>query len=351
MAADRFAVARELIESAVTARAFPAAVIDVGAGSATIWQEAFGHLTYDADANATRSDTWFDLASLTKVIATTTIAMRQVRNGAIDIDAPIRSWLAGYDTGARRQILVRHLLDHSSGLPAHAPLWTHAAGRPAFERAIASLPLEAEPGTRSVYSDIGFMLLGFVLETVADAPLDRQFQDLDLPAAEMRFKPPPSLAARIAPTEETALRGRICGEVHDENAAALGGVAAHAGLFGTASAVAAFARLVLRTFREETAIANPELMRRFARRTAVPGSSRALGWDTMLPTSSCGTRMSVTAIGHTGFTGTSLWIDAERDSYVVLLTNRVHPTRDNEQLRALRPRVHDAVIDALAIEE
>ena len=127
----------------------------------------------------------------------------------------------------------------------------------------------------------------------------------------------------------------------------LGGVAAQAGLFGTAAAVGAFARLVLETFQRDTILGSPDLMRTFATRTRVPGSSRALGWDTMLPTSSCGTRMSRTAIGHTGFTGTSLWIDWERDLYVVLLTNRVHPTRANERLTALRPRVHDAIVDAV----
>jgi CubicO group peptidase (beta-lactamase class C family) len=135
--------------------------------------------------------------------------------------------------------------------------------------------------------------------------------------------------------------------VHDENAAALGGAAGHAGLFGTAGAVGAFARLVLRSFRDITPLGSPELMATFATPTGVPGSSRALGWDTMRPTSSCGTRFSPTSIGHTGFTGTSLWIDRERDLYVVLLTNRVHPSRDNDRFVAVRPRVHDAVVEDL----
>jgi CubicO group peptidase (beta-lactamase class C family) len=145
--------------------------------------------------------------------------------------------------------------------------------------------------------------------------------------------------------DEDIRRGRLLvGEVHDENAWALGAVAGHAGLFGTVGAVGAFARAVLHTLGGEPVLARPETMRRFIQKTDVPGSSRALGWDTMLPTSSCGTRLSPTAIGHTGFTGTSLWIDVERDLYIVLLTNRVHPTRDNERLRAIRPRVHDAIV-------
>jgi CubicO group peptidase (beta-lactamase class C family) len=135
--------------------------------------------------------------------------------------------------------------------------------------------------------------------------------------------------------------------VHDENAWALGGAAGHAGVFGTVGAVGTFAQCVLRTIAGEPVLAAPETFREFIRRTDIPGSSRALGWDTMLPTSSCGTRMSSTAIGHTGFTGTSLWIDWERDVYVVLLTNRVHPTRDNDRLRLIRPMFHDAVMEEL----
>ena len=138
----------------------------------------------------------------------------------------------------------------------------------------------------------------------------------------------------------------IHGEVHDENARALGGVAGHAGLFGTAGDVGAFARLVLRTFHEPTGMGTPSLMRTFAARCQVPASSRALGWDTMRPTSSCGSLLSADAIGHTGFTGTSLWIDHARDLYVVLLTNRVHPTRTNDAHLSLRPRVHDAIVTA-----
>jgi CubicO group peptidase (beta-lactamase class C family) len=349
MPAHRFAAARDLVAAAARARAFPAAVVDVGRLTGPIWQEAFGSLTYDAGAAPTRPDTWFDLASLTKVMATTPLAMRQAEAGLLSLDAPVGTWLNGWDIEPRRQVRIRHLLDHSSGLPAHAPLWERAKGRSEFERAIGSLPLEHAPGARSVYSDLGFILLGFILEDVARAPLDRQFEPLAALLGEVGFTPPPALFDRIAPTEDDPWRGRVLrGDVHDENAAALGGVAAHAGLFGTAASVAALARLVLRTFDEETPLGTPKLMRRFTARSSVPGSSRALGWDTMLPTSSCGTRMSPSSIGHTGFTGTSLWIDIERDVYVVLLTNRVHPTRANEQLRALRPRFHDAVFDAVA---
>jgi CubicO group peptidase (beta-lactamase class C family) len=222
-------------------------------------------------------------------------------------------------------------------------------GREAIEAAIGAAALDRPPGTAAVYSDLGFILLGLMLERLGGARLDDQFEPIARACGPtLGFSPPAAWRERIAPTEFDPWRGRLLrGEVHDENAAVLEGVAGHAGLFGTAAEVGAFARLALATFRTPTIVGTPDTMRTFAARSSVPGSSRALGWDTMLPTSSCGTRMSASAIGHTGFTGPSLWIDVERDLYLVLLTNRVHPTRDNVRLRALRPRIHDAIVDAI----
>jgi CubicO group peptidase (beta-lactamase class C family) len=301
-------------------------------------------LTYDADAPACVPETIFDLASLTKVIATASIAMRLVSDGWLSLEAPAAELVPAFREGDRASVTIRHLLTHSSGLPAHARLWESTRGRDAYERALASLPLERAPGAASVYSDPGFLVLGFAIEALARAPLDAQFEPIAETLGDVMYLPPAELIHQIAPTGFDPWRGRLLrGEVHDENAAALGGVAPHAGLFGTARGVGEFARLVLRTFGEGTILGTPATMREFARRSAVPGSSRALGWDTMLPTSSCGTRLSPTAIGHTGFTGTSLWIDEESDLYVVLLTNRVHPTREHNALAALRPKVHDAV--------
>ena len=258
---------------------------------------------------------------------------------------------------------VRQLLTHSSGLTAYLPLYRDCTGRFEFEKAICTLPLEYAPGTQSIYSDLGFMLLGFILEDAAlrasgrpdglfdpDAALASQFSRLRsfLTPDPLTFNPPRAWRPNCAPTEVDRWRGRLLtGEVHDENCWALGGAAGHAGLFGTVAAVGSFARAVLRTIAGEPILAAPETMRRYIRREPIPGSSRALGWDTMLPTSSCGTLMSPSAIGHTGFTGTSLWIDWERDLYVVLLTNRVHPTRENNAIRELRPRIHDAVVEAV----
>ena len=330
-----FAAAGALLERATRDRVTPGAVIEVGRRADVLWRAPFGTLTYAPDAPKTAGDTIYDLASLTKVIATTTIAMRLVERGAIELDA------------------IRPLLDHSSGWPAHVKLFQTARNREEFRAQILATALDRAPGTAAVYSDIGFILLGFLLEDAGGAPLDEQFAPIAARLGEIGFNPAASLTPRIAPTEVGASRGlptgalAKVGEVHDENAFALGGVAGHAGLFGTAAAVGTFARAILDTFAGDTWLARQATLRTFATRSSVPGSSRALGWDTMLPTSSCGTLMSPRAIGHTGFTGTSLWIDPEKDLYVALLTNRVHPTRDGAGIQELRRLVADAVVSNL----
>lgn len=340
---------RAVLDAGLAERAFPAAAVEVGRIAGPMWRAAVGRLRYEPDAPPCTLDTIFDLASLTKVIATTSIAMRLCEAGTLDLEAPVWRYLPAWRDDRHARVRVRHLLDHSSGLPAHERLWERARGRADFESAIHACAMDRAPGEAAVYSDLGFMILGFILEDQAGAPLDDQMRELAgaIDAPTLGYRPPLSSRSVIAPTEFDPWRDRLLvGEVHDENAAALDGVAGHAGVFGTAGDVGAFARAVLRTFvQAPRALASASLMRAFATRSAVPGSSRALGWDTMLPTSSCGRRLSSAAIGHTGFTGTSLWIDPERDLYVVLLTNRVHPTRRNDGIRAVRSRLHDAVVD------
>jgi CubicO group peptidase (beta-lactamase class C family) len=344
---------RALMAEGLRSSAFPAAVVEVGRGSGTIWREAFGALTYDPDAAPTAGDTIFDLASLTKVIVTAPIVMRLVERGRLSLDALVSSRLADWRGADRADVTIRDLLAHCSGLTAYLPFFRDHQGRREFERAICTLRLEYPPRSRAIYSDLGFILLGFILEAAdaGGAPLDAQFAEIAaLVAPEpLAFRPPRAWRPRTAPTEVDPWRGRLLvAEAHDENAWALGGIAGHAGLFGTAGAVGAYARAVLDTFAGDTALARRATMRLFARRTTdIPDSSRALGWDTMRPTFSCGTRLTPSAIGHTGFTGTSLWIDPGQDLYIVLLTNRVHPTRENDALRKLRPRIHDAIVDEL----
>jgi CubicO group peptidase (beta-lactamase class C family) len=358
MTTDSFAPARLVIEEGLADAAFPAAVVDVGSSTAARWSAAFGRLTFDEAAPPATLETIFDLASLTKVIATASIAMSHVSAGRLDLDAPVGRFIDDWPPGDHSAITVRQLLDHSSGLPAHLRAWTVAAGREAYASLIAKTPLERPISSSAVYSDLGFILLGLVLERIGGAPLDRQFAALMGRALEpepswrsgrvnrtvLEYRPQAHLYERTAPTEFDAWRGRVlCGEVHDENAAAIGGVSGHAGLFGTADAVGRFVRLVMQTFQKPTVLGAPDVMKIFASRSAVPGSSRALAWDTALASSSCGRYASATAIGHTGFTGTSIWIDWERDRYAVLLTNRVHPTRANQKLIPLRRAFHEAL--------
>jgi CubicO group peptidase (beta-lactamase class C family) len=322
-----FAAAGALLERAVRERVTPGLVIEVGRRQDVLWRAPVGALSYAADAAKVDDDTIYDLASLTKVISTASIAMRLVERGAIELES------------------IRALLDHSSGLPAHVKLFQTARSREEFRSQILATPRDYAPSTAAVYSDLGFILLGFLLEDAGGAPLDAQFAPIAQHLGEIGFNPAASSRPRIAPTELDPWRGReIRGEVHDENALALGGVAGHAGLFGTAAAVGRFARAVLETFDGDTWLAQRATLEEFTTKSAVPGSSRALGWDTMLPTSSCGTLMSPRAIGHTGFTGTSLWIDPEKDLYVALLTNRVHPTREGTGIQELRRSVADAIV-------
>jgi CubicO group peptidase (beta-lactamase class C family) len=345
-----FAAARAVLQGAIEDRAFPAAVIEVGTSTQPLWRQAFGALTYDADAPPTREDTIFDLASLTKVLATTPLVMLQLERGVLGLDDPVARHVACWRGPDRDDVTVRDLLAHCGGLVAHAPFYRDRRGREQIEFAICATALEYPPRSKSIYSDLGFMLLGFMLED--GASLSDRFAALTTQMGgiqDLQFHPPALWKKRIAPTEMDPWRGHLlAGEVHDENTWALGGAAGQAGLFGTAGAVGECARHVLQVLGGRVGVFRRDTVETFiTRRADVPGSSRALGWDTMLPTSSCGTRMSSRAFGHTGFTGTSLWIDPVHRIYVVLLTNRVHPTRENNRIRGVRPAVHDAVMEGL----
>lgn len=331
-----------LLDRAVADRVFPGAVVEVGRTNGALATIARGLHTYAADSRPVDARTIYDLASLTKVLGTAALMAGELAAGRMRLNDRVRHWI-GQWTGEDRQIVtLQDLLEHASGLPAHRPYYESRRGRASFEMAICEEPLAYLPRTDSIYSDPGFMLLGFALENAAASPLDAQFdawRDRELGAdVELQYRPPRAWFDRTAPTEDTPLGEERRGIVHDENADALDGVAAHAGLFGTAAAVGACARWWMRS---------PQLPL-FAKKTSVPRSSRALAWDTMLPTSSCGTKLSASAIGHTGFTGTSLWIDPANDLYVVFLSNRVHPSReDNDGIQKVRRALHDAIVTDL----
>jgi CubicO group peptidase (beta-lactamase class C family) len=342
----------EVLEAFLAQKAFPGGVVAVGKDGALVHLRAFGGLSYDDGAPPVRTDTVYDLASLTKVVVTTTMAMVLVDEDRVDIDKPVSAFLPRFRGGAKDRVTVRHLLTHSSGLAWWAPLFQELKGKPAYLERIQSLDLSYEPGSRAEYSDLGIILLGEILERVAGESLDsfarrRIFEPLGM--TETLFRPGPDLLPRIAPTENDPWRGRVVrGEVHDENAFALGGVAPHAGLFGTAADLARFAQMLVNGgVYDHRRIVSRETVEAFTRRAGIPGSSRALGWDTPSEGSSAGTLFSPRSFGHTGFTGTSLWIDPERRLFVILLTNRVHPSRENNLIRQVRPAVADAVIQAL----
>ena len=350
---SRFAAVADLLGDAVSRQVFPCATFEVGGRDEVYWRHACGTLSYDDAAPPATLDTVFDLASLTKVLATTTLLMRAVDAGALRLDDTVDRWLDEWRGEDRSSVTVADLLEHAGGLTAHLPFFRDHHGRGEFQHAICTLPLEYPPRSQSVYSDLGFMLLAFVVADAAGGlAIDEQFNQLArrLNLGDLRYRPPAAWRPRTAPTEVDLWRGRLLqGEVHDENGWALGGVAGHTGLFGTAPAVGRFARALLETLAGAARLATPATLARFLQHSSVPGSSRALGWDTMLATSSCGHRLSPEAIGHTGFTGTSLWVDPQQDLYVVLLTNRVHPTRHNDAILEMRPAVHDAVVEALAV--
>jgi CubicO group peptidase (beta-lactamase class C family) len=342
-----FLQADRVLEAAVASRIFPGAVVEIGRREAPLATLTHGALRYSSDAAPTSERTIYDLASLTKVLATTALALDMVLDGRLKLEDRVARWISDWSGPDRVSVTIPDLLEHCSGLPAHRRYFESLTGRAAFESTIASEPLDYTPRWQSVYSDPGFMLLGFAIENAGQSPLNVPFdawRDRELgTGVELSFLPAAN-HERIAPTEVTPTDGEILGRVHDENAAALGGVAAHAGLFGTAEAVGRAARWWLTELAGTTSPSRRALLNRFVQKSAVPGSSRALGWDTMLPTSSCGTRLSARAIGHTGFTGTSLWIDPVQDLYVVFLSNRVHPTRQGEGIRQVRAALHDAVV-------
>jgi len=381
-----FAKAFSVLNEAIALRAFPCASIAVTLRENLVALKAFGHLTLEATERLS-PHTIFDLASLTKVVATTSMAMVLYERGLLDLDAPVAANIPEFIQDAardprRHEVTLRMLLTHSSGLPAYEKLFLHARTRDELLRAAFTTPLTADPATRAEYSDIGFIILGIALERLADESLDsfcmrEIFAPLSMtnstynPPADLRIRIPPTAdesacgadtafgklragAVGLRPTSfaessvspRSAFRGRIIqGEVQDENAFVLGGVAAHAGLFSTAADLAKFAHAML---SGGVPILRPETVALFTHRESAPvGTSRALGWDTPSSPSQSGEYFSPQSFGHLGYTGTSLWIDPSRQISVTLLTNRTWPDCSNQSIKRIRPTFHDAVIEAL----
>ena len=351
--------------------AFPGAVVAVGNHDHVALLAAVGHYGVD-DPRPMTTETVFDLASLTKVIGLTTACILLVDQKRLDLNAPVQRYLPEFGGTGKEKVTIRHLLTHSSGLPAWRPLFRETETREAALALVDTTPLDTVPGARYLYSDLGAIVLTQVVERITKTRIDQYlgtavFKPLGMTTT--RYLPPAEWRDRIAPTEmDTVFRHRmIRGEVHDENTGRLGGISGHAGLFSTAGDLARFAEWLLevregRRRSEEVGGSRgrqspsssdllrlpPSLVEQFTRlQDLPPGSSRALGWDTPSEHSSAGTKLLAHAFGHTGFTGTSIWLDPDRDLFVILLTNRVHPTRANTKILKVRPFVADLVVDAL----
>jgi CubicO group peptidase (beta-lactamase class C family) len=346
-----FAKALQLLQDAVAEHVFPAASVAVSFEGKLVVREALGRFTYEGTSPAVSPESIFDLASVSKVVATTTMAMILYQRGLLDLEAPVAmivpEFLEG-DRQTRQAVTLRMLLAHSSGLPAHEKFYLRVKSRDELLAAAYSTPLTAEPGTRVEYSDIGFIILGVALERIADETIDRFCQREifgPLGMSQTAFNPPGTWCSSIPPTaDDRSFRRRIIqGEVQDENASVLGGVAGHAGLFATASNLAVFAEALLRG-----KVVRSDVLSQFTRREKTPsGTSRALGWDTPSAPSQSGKYLSEASFGHLGYTGTSLWIDPARQLSVTLLTNRTWPDCNNQAIKLVRPRFHDTVVESL----
>jgi CubicO group peptidase (beta-lactamase class C family) len=359
---DRFRGAFSILEKAIAERAFPACSLAVTVRGELIAHKALGRFTYDPGAPEVTTASLFDLASLTKVLATTTMAMILYERGLLDLETPVTAIVPEFagqfvdrfadNDPRRREITVRMLLAHTSGLPAYEKLFLRAQSREGLLRAAFTTPLAADPGARAEYSDIGFIVLGVVLERLADESLDAFCQREifgPLGMTHTTFNPGHALKNSIPPTaDDRTFRHRIIqGEVQDENASVLGGIAGHAGLFSTAEDLAIFAHAMLNgghpILRSSTVT-----IELFSRRESAPeGTSRALGWDTPSAPSQSGKYFSSRSFGHLGYTGTSLWIDPDRQLSITLLTNRTWPDSENQAIKQVRPAFHDAVIEVL----
>jgi CubicO group peptidase (beta-lactamase class C family) len=347
MSTDLNATLDSIIVRALSEGAAPGATLAVGRFGRLVHLKGYGRLDTAVASAPVDVNTIFDMASVTKVMATTTVAMMLEEQGLLDLDRTIASYLPGFNAPDKAPITMRMAMSHRGGLEAFAPLFRTFRGREQYLEQINQRPLKGIPGDTTIYSDWEMILTQLVLETITGIPLDRLTSEKvfrPLGMTSTMFNPDSSLKARIAPTEiDTARGGLVWGRVHDENADAMGGVAGHAGLFSTAGDVAIFAQMLLNGGEYNgVRIVSPATVARWTS-PQVRGSSRALGWDTPSSVSSAGHFFSPRSFGHTGFTGTSIWIDPTRDLFVILLTNRVNPTRENTKVFALRRAVADAV--------
>ena len=329
--------------------AFPGAYAVVGTHAGVLAEDSVGRLDWGPSAVPDEHSLW-DLASLTKVLGMTTAIMQLYEQGKVDLDAPLQRYIPDWQGPHKELVTVRHLITHTSGLPAFRAYDQQTHDPDSLAKLMFATPLDTLPGVRMVYSDIGAYMLGRLVERLSGETLDQYvlnhvFRPLGM--NETMYRPPASLKPRIAPTEIDPVRGgKVWGVVHDERAYYLGGVSAHAGIFSSAHDLARFARMYLNNGTlDGVRIVRPETIELFTTRQV---QDRALGWQKPDGSNSAGHLMSERAFGHTGFTGTSMWIDPSRDVFVILLSNRVNPTRANNKIGRVRVALADAVMSTMA---
>jgi len=349
---QRFARAFAILEEAVLSRAFPGAAVSVTCRGETVALKAVGRFTYDAESPKVEPATIYDIASVTKVVATTTAAMILYDQGSLDLNSKVVDFFPEFGTEpGKKRVTVRMLLAHSSGLPAYEKLFERVKSRGELIHLALGTPLANPPLACAEYSDIGFIILGEILSKLARQTLDRFCTEQIFKPLRMSFtcyRPPEEWRTHIVPTVNNDFRGRVIqGEVHDENAWVMGGVSGHAGVFANINDLAQFALCMLRL---GSPIVKASTFSLFTRRETMPeGTSRALGWDTPSAPSQSGQYFSQRSFGHLGYTGTSLWCDPVRQLSITLLTNRVWPDRSSQALKLVRPKFHNAVVEALEV--
>ncbi|HEX6627971.1 MAG TPA: serine hydrolase domain-containing protein [Gemmatimonadaceae bacterium] len=343
----------KIVKTSIEEAVAPGVAIAVGRNGHIAYMKGYGYIDWNQPGSpVVDTNTLYDLASLTKVIATTTLAMILEENGQLDLSRTVVSYLPEFNSPEKAQITVKQLLTHSGGLEAGANVFQNARGRDQYLYQINARPLDYTPGTSMVYSDWDMILMQLIMERISGKTLDvlateKIFRPLGM--VDTQFNPPLTLRSRIAPTQvDDARGGLLWGTVHDENAWAMGGVAGHAGLFSSAKDLALFSMMILNGGEgvNGVRIVKPATIARWTARQGKE-STRALGWDSPEGGSSAGQFFSPWSFGHTGFTGTSIWIDPEKDLFVVVLTNRVNPTRSNTRHVQLRRDVADAVQQAV----
>ena len=350
----RLSAVDSVVTAAIRDSAFPGAQVVVGKDGVIVYSKAFGTFRYGQPAEKVNRSTMYDLASVTKVIATTPAIMRLYDEGRIALDDPVARYIPQFANRGKGAVTIRNLLVHDGGLPAFKRLFLTCRSPEEVLDSVYNTEMIYTPGDSTVYSDFDFITLGKIVERASGVALDAYADSVFFRPLGMRrtmYNPPRRLWENVAPSEYDSLfrRQLVRGVVHDENAYALGGVSGHAGLFSTASDLAVYLQMLMNGGNYGgRGYLRPETVRRFIARQA-PKSSRALGWDTKSTSgySSAGSLMGERTYGHTGFTGTSVWADPERKIFVILLTNRVYPTRDNQKISKIRPALHDAVIRAL----